>query len=444
MHQGISCKGWHLSANNVGAALSTGLSERRPSTATSTAMSKTGLVLSGGGARGAYQAGVLRGIFEVAAGLGIQRPFQILTGVSAGAVNTAFLAAHADNPTKAVKRLTDFWGSLHSADVLKTDACTLAQIGWQWARDAVSGGTRRGPRAQALLDTSPLADLIRLHIPFDAIRRNLDANHLEAVAVSATDYTSMECLSFYMARRQVLPWHRSRRIGVDQNIGVSEVLASAAIPILFPPVRIGKRFFGDGCLRNSAPLSPAVHLGADRLIVIGVRKAVGIDEIPNLDSVPHLEDSVQPSIARVLNVIINAVLLDAVDADIERLARINNTVDLLGRDAKSATTLRYIDWLYFHPSADIAQIAIEEARSMPNLIRYLMAGIGTTADAADLVSYLLFEPAFSQRLLKLGYLDALARANEIANFLSSEDQHWSAEAKIPQTSEPWGFSESAK
>jgi len=398
---------------------------------------RTGLVLSGGGARGAYQAGVLRGIFEVADGLGIQRPFQILTGVSAGAVNTAFLAAHADDLGRAVKRLTEFWGSLHSVDVLKTDACSLGQIGWQWARDAVSGGTRLGHRPQALLDTSPLADLVRAHIPFDAIRRNLDANHIEAVAVSATDYTSMECLSFYMARRKAPPWHRSRRIGVDQSIGASEVMASAAIPILFPPVPIGKRFFGDGCLRNSAPLSPALHLGADRLIVIGVRKAVGLDAAPDVDVRPHREHTDPPSIARILNVIINAVLLDAVDADIERLARINSTVALLDKEAKSATPLRNIDWLYFHPSADIAQIAIEEAHSLPNLIRYLVAGLGTTTDAADMISYLLFEPAFCQRLLNLGYLDALARTTEIEHFLRFEAPHWSTQTKIPQTLDSW-------
>lgn len=384
---------------------------------------KIGLVLSGGGARGAYQVGVLRGILDITRTLGIKNPFQILTGVSAGAVNAAYLAAHADDIYDATKRLENFWFQLHCEHIYRTDPCSIGQIGLRWALDIISGATHLGHRAHALLDTAPLSKLLEEHIPFEAIRTNLENKTIDAACISATDYATTECISFYMLSHRnntVVPWQRSRRIGIKKNITKDEVMASSAIPLLFPPVQVGQSYFGDGCLRNMAPLSPAIHLGADRLIIIGVRKAIGIN--PSVESLPPIIDpsenfqdmpSMDPSLARILSVIINAVLLDAVDADIERLARINHTVSLLDDDARPSNLLRPIDWLYFHPSVDIAQIAIEEVRSMPRLIRYLFAGLGSLSEASDMISYLLFEPPFCKRLLKLGYADALAKKQDI-------------------------------
>ena len=316
---------------------------------------------------------------------------------------------------RATKLLQDFWANLRSDQVYKVDPWSLSQTGLHWLVDAVSGGGTAGHRARALLDTSPLAELIRSHLDVAAIRSNLDAKHLDAVAVSATDYASTECMTFCMSRLKVKPWQRSRRVGVMRDIEVGHVLASAAIPFFFPPVAVDGRFYGDGCLRNTAPLSPAVHLGADKLCIIGVRKAAGLGVVET--EVTAADSPLEPSIARVLNTILNAVLLDGVDADIERLSRINRTVDLLPAEAKVSTALKSIDWLYFHPSVDIAQIAIEEVSAMPRMIRYLMAGLGSLVEAADMVSYLLFEPAFLTRLLDLGYSDALRRQDEISDFL---------------------------
>jgi len=394
------------------------VAQRSPSAA-GESLQRVGLVLSGGGARGAYQVGVLRGIFEVASQSGLPSPFRILTGVSAGAINVAYLAAHAGDYIEATQLLQDFWANLRTDQVFKVDPWSLSQTGLHWLVDAVSGGSTIGHRARALLDTSPLAELMRVHLDVAAIRGNLDAKHLDSVAVSATDYASTECMTFCMSRFKVKPWQRSRRVGVAQNIEVGHVLASAAIPFFFPPVSVAGRYYGDGCLRNTAPLSPAVHLGADKLCIIGVRKAAGFGVV-DIDAAVD-DPPLEPSIARVLNTIINAVLLDGVDADIERLSRINHTVDLLAAEAKASTTLKSIDWLYFHPSVDIAQIAIEEASAMPRIIRYLMAGLGSLAEAADMVSYLLFEPSFLRRLLDLGYSDAISRQDEIRAFLKPRE-----------------------
>lgn len=398
---------------------------------------KMALVLSGGGARGAYQAGAVRGIVEIATSCGIDHPFRILTGVSAGAINAAYLAAYADATAAASVRLTQFWGSIRSEEVFRTDPLSLGRIGMHWALDAVSGGLRFGRQARALLDTTPLHQLLEKRIPVAQISKQVEGGYIDAFAVSATSYASSESISFYMSHRPLPPWRRSRRIGVASPISLQEIMASAAIPILFPPVQIADDYFGDGCLRNTAPLSPALHLGANKLLIVGVRTA-GIHKAEDLTKVmgntsdtnpnnpssnelqrAQLEQALSPSLARVLNTLINAVLLDGIDADIERLARINRTLALLPESAKAQTPLRPIDWLYVHPSVDIAQLALDEARSMPRLIRYLLAGLGSSAEAADVISYLLFEPRFCERLSDLGYKDAIARRDEIADFLQA-------------------------
>lgn len=389
---------------------------------------KMALVLSGGGARGAYQAGAVRGIAQIAVSCGIEHPFRILTGVSAGAINAAYLAAHGDEIGSASERLTEFWGSLRSEEVFRTDAFSLGRIGMNWALDAISGGVRFGPQARALLDTTPLHDLLQRRIPIHQISKQVEKGNIDAFAVSATSYASSESISFYMSHRPIAPWRRLRRVGMVCKISLQEIIASAAIPLLFPPVRIADDYFGDGCLRNTAPLSPALHLGANKLLIIGVRTS-GVHKVEEQTAITDtlapgaggnkIDPMLTPSIARVLNTLINAVLLDGIDADIERLARINRTVALLPESSKDQTPLRPIDWLYVHPSVDIAQIALEEARSMPRLIRYLLAGLGSTAEAADVISYLLFEPRFCQRLSDLGYKDALARRDEITAFLKA-------------------------
>ncbi len=396
-------------------------------------MINRGLVLSGGGARGAYQAGVLNGISAILRGMPHQTqcPFQIITGISAGAINAAFIAANCDEYTGSITRLAELWSEIHSHDVFRTDPWSLGRIGMQLALDVVSGGSRFGRHTQGLLDTAPLAHLLLGRIHFEKIREHMASGILNGIAVSATNYATNECISFYESSREILPWQRSRRRGIRRPIDVTEIMASAAIPLLFPPIKVGQEFYGDGCLRNGAPLSPALHLGVNRLVVIGVRKTATVsrqDQCADADtwhkesgaiddeSIVNLET--KPNFGRILSVIINAIMLDAVESDVERLARINQTLNLLTDKARQATTLRHVDWLYIHPSDDIGQIAMEEAHSMPRILGYLVAGLGDLREASDLVSYLLFEPAFINRLLQLGYQDAMSRRDEIEEFFS--------------------------
>ena len=385
-------------------------------------MAKTALILSGGGARGAYQAGVVRGIQHIATSIGIKRPFSGLSGVSAGAINTVYLAAYADDPAGAVERLAEFWAALRTEDVFRTDFQSISRIAWRWARHALLGGVDVGRRPNALLDTAPLGRLLEARVPFDRIGEHLKSGFLDNVSLSATDYASVESVAFFMDATGIPSWRKSRRVGVRHAIGVRHTLASAALPLLFPPVVIGNRAYGDGCLRNTAPLSSALHLGADRLIVVGVRKAA-----PNLTG-ESLDDAFKAApganapnttAARVLGVIINAIMLDAVDIDLERLSRINKTLSLIAQERLPESGLRKIDWLYIRPSEDIAGLAAEETKSMPALLKYLVSGLGSLEEAADLISYLLFEPSFTRRLIDLGYKDAMARKDEIEAFFST-------------------------
>lgn len=379
----------------------------------------TGLVLAGGGARGAYQVGVLRAVQEIAAKAKWRSSFQVLSGVSAGAVNAAYLAAYADNLDRAVARLEEFWSNLHSEAVFRTDIGSIGKIGCGWIADVATAGSAGHHYAHALLDTSPLANLVRTRIPFGRIAVNLNAGLLSGVAISATDYQSTDNVSFFMsARDKSEPWERSSRVGVRSVIGAEHVMASAAIPLLFPPISINGHHFGDGCMRHAAPLSAPIHLGAEKLLIVGVRRT---REASGEQSRGFLSGGItaKPSVARVLSVVINAVLLEAVEIDIERLARINRTVGLLPLAQRKMTPLRTVEWLYINPSEDIGAIAAEEMGSLPKVLRYLLRGLGPKDEAADIASYLLFEPSYCQRLIRLGYRDAYAKRDKIEVFLNA-------------------------
>ncbi len=375
---------------------------------------RVALVLTGGGARGAYQAGVVEAVHEIAARLGVARPFQTLTGVSAGAINASFLAAQADAPFEAAARLAGFWRSLQSDMIFRTDAASIGRIGLRWITEMVATGNIGRHQARALLDTAPLRGLLRKRIPFRRIRGNLDAGHLDGLAVAATDVESSENITFCMVRDEFVPWTRSFRLGVPAVIGEAHVAASAAIPLLFPPIEIGGRPFGDGCLRHAAPLSAALHLGASKLLVVGVRKGYEPDAAASfLAGRP----APAPSLARILSLVIHAVMLEAVDVDIERLRRINATIRLIPEAQRAQTPLREVECLYLRPSEDVGQIAAEESKHAPRIIRYLLRGLGPVEEAAGIASYLLFEPGYCGRLIELGRRDTLARQDEVEAFL---------------------------
>jgi len=367
------------------------------------------LALSGGGARGAYQAGVLKGIGKIVGGSGKKSPFPIIVGVSAGAVNASFIASYADHFKGAVSLLANLWSSIHTDDVFRTDVPSMSRIGIKWATGLVSGGVSSGLRVHSLVDTAPLRSLLEKHINLERLQKNIADRNMKAIAITATDYATSQAVTFMQGLPSISPWASSRRVGKVQNLTIDHVMASAAIPIVFPAVQIGERFYGDGCLRNMAPLSPAVHLGADKILVIGVRRDTPLEEAPR-------EGSIGATAGRVISVLINSVMLDGTEVDLEYLGKINRLIGA-APVATSGRPLRKIDFLSIKPSKDIANIALEKADAMPRFLRFLVKGLGPEAETAELMSYLLFEPDYCNALLELGYNDAVSMANEITEFM---------------------------
>lgn len=369
-----------------------------------------GLVLTGGGARGAYQAGVIRGLAEISAKRTDSLPFGVVTGASAGAVNASFVAATAERFQAATVDLSSFWNKLRSRDVFRTDVVSLGRIAMQWAADVVLSRLKPTKGARALLDTEPLSRLLGQYVPFPRIRANLDNGALAAFEVTATDYHTAENISFVMTRDPAAGWARARRRSVATDIRLEHVLASASIPLFFPPVEVDGRHYGDGCLRNPAPLSPAIRLGARRLVIVGVRYPKATETLG--DTPPR-----QPTVGRVLSMLLNAILMDATEIDIERLTRINATLRQVPDTQRREMTLKEIDLLVLQPSEDLGAYAASQFGRLPDPIQYLIGGLGSRHEASELVSYLLFEPAFCGYLVELGRRDALSRRDEIEAFL---------------------------
>jgi NTE family protein len=370
-----------------------------------------GLVLTGGGARAAYQVGALRALAELFGNGPL--PFPVVCGVSAGAINGSSLAAEADDFPRAVKHLADTWLSLTPERVYRTDALSLVSIGSGWFRGLTAGGTQPPRRYNHLLDTSPLRELLGREIPFEAIRENVARGLVRGVAISATNYETGTSVTFFDGAPEMKPWARSRRMGVRTPITLDQVMASAAIPIFFPPVQLGGSWFGDGGVRLTAPMSPALHLGADRVLVIGIRhprtaeETVVINEAAQRDDLP---------LSQILGVLMNAVFLDSLEPDIERVERVTEMLDTIQRPADSH--LRPVHILLLQPSQDLAALASDQVMRFPRTLRFLLKGLGVSQKGgADLLSYLAFEQQYIERLVTLGYEDTRARFEEIREFM---------------------------
>jgi NTE family protein len=379
---------------------------------------RTGLVLTGGGARSAYQVGALRGLAEIQGGGPL--PFAVLAGLSAGAINVAALAAGAEDFAGVVGRLAETWGALTPDRVYRTGALKLASIGSRWIRDLSGGGLLGRSGINYLLDPAPLRELLEATIPFGRMRRHLRTGRLRGVAVSATNYHTGAGVTFFEGAADIEPWVRSTRIGVRARIGPDHVMASAAIPVFFPPVRVDRSFYGDGCVRMSHPLSPAIHLGADRIVAISVRYLRDPAETARREARDKVD--VLP-LSEIAGVLLNAVFLDSVDSDLERLQRINKTIALIPRDRLNPrdVDLRQVPALVLRPSVDLGKMAGDEYGRFPTMLRYFLKGIGATGNAGeDLLSYLAFEPVYLQRVMDVGYADTIARRAEIEEFFGRE------------------------
>jgi NTE family protein len=356
-------------------------------------VSHVGLVLTGGGARAAYQVGAIKALAEIV-GPDVQ-PFDVLTGISAGAINAIGLGMLADDFQTAAQRLGATWCALTPDRVYRTGALRLARIGTRWLRDLSTGGLVGKTGINFLLDPSPLRELIEKELLLGRMRRHVRKGRLRGVAVSTTNYNTGNGVTFFEAAPEVEPWTRSTRVGLRARITADHVMASAAIPVFFPPVRIQGSFFGDGCVRMHYPMSPAIHLGADKIVAISQRYLRAPAESAARELRANASSPMPMS--EIAGVLLNAVFLDSLDSDLERLNRINRTLQLVPRSKLENG---------------------DEYHRFPAMLRYFLKGIGATGQSGeDLLSYLAFEPIYVRRVMDLGYADTIARRDEVAEFL---------------------------
>ena len=374
----------------------------------------SGLILSGGGARAAYQVGVLAGIAELLPP-GAANPFPVIVGTSAGAINAVTLASGATRFTDAVQRLTTFWQHCRSHLVLRSDWPGVIRQASRFVGHNLLGIGGQVP--VALLDSSPLRALLQSHLDLDGIAHSLAAGQLRAVAITAFGYESGQAVTFYQGRGAIEPWLRHRRIGVPTSLTIEHLLASSAIPLLFAPVKLDEQYFGDGAVRQSAPISPALHLGASRVLVVGVS---GNPQRPSaLMPTQRVFSGQQPSLAQIGAHMLNSTFIDSLEGDIELLQRLNHLSHLIPAhlDARRLG-LAPIEVLVVAPSQPLDEIAARHRRELPAALRLFLRGPGATrTSGAGVLSYLLFEAGYCSELIELGRKDALAKRRELCQFL---------------------------
>lgn len=367
---------------------------------------KTGLILSGGGARAAYQVGVLKGIHHLLPA-GHYHPFDIISGTSAGAINGIALAGYAKDYRRGIKHLERIWRHFSCDQIYRTDISSLSGAALKLTRSILIGRKYQG-EPLSLLDNSPLRELLEEVINFQQIREAIQDEALYAVAVNCSGLDTGESVSFFEAHPEVEDWARQRRIGVRSQITLDHLMASSAIPMIFPAVFLGNQYYADGAVRQLAPISPAIHMGAEKVLVIGV-SSIGkrkLQEVP---------DSRYPSPAKLMGHMLNAAFLDSMETDVERLKRINQTLKHIPRSVRehSEMSLKPIQLLEISPSQSLDELAAKHANELPKALRI---ALGKPSKGSGITSYLLFSEGYCRSLIQLGYDDALAKATDIRDF----------------------------
>ncbi|HEY0939490.1 MAG TPA: patatin-like phospholipase family protein [Steroidobacter sp.] len=388
------------------------MSERIPTSAPPVGPPKVGLVLPGGGARAAYQVGVLRALADMLPARATN-PFPVVTGTSAGAVNATAIAIHADRFRVAIGNLERVWRNFQVGQVFRADAASMVRASVHWLFAMVSGGWLLPP-PRSLFDNSPLRELLKEQFDFTRIGRSIAEGHLEALAMSTAGYASTRSVSFFEAKPGCAPWKRTRRAGEPTSISVEHLMASVAVPFVFPPVLLGDEYYGDGAMREANPFSAAIHLGAQRLLVIGTRN----ETQPTTVSPPLC-----PTFGQIFGYMLDSLFTDGMYSDLERLTQLNQIVDRVGpitvNSPDGAVHLRRIDMLVILPSRDLSEIARHHVASLPRTLRVLLRTMGAmNTGGGQLMSYLLFQDTFTRELIALGYQDAMKRADDLMSFLA--------------------------
>lgn len=381
---------------------------------------KTGLVLTGGGARAAYQVGVLDGVSAILREVGWQpqqNPYDIICGTSAGAINATALACHADNFEEGLQKIQRVWERITAEQVYRADSLGVLRSGARWLSLLSFGWLLRkwkNKPPSSLLDNTPLVTLLNRMLNFPRLDAALLDGALHALAITASSYSAGRHITFFQSEADIEPWVRSQRLALRSQIGVEHLLASSAIPLIFPATPIycdGKReYCGDGSMRQLAPISPAIHLGADKVLVIGAGRLT--EQVKDAPDFAHY-----PSLAQIAGHAMSSIFLDSLAVDIERMTRINLTLSMLSDEQRMRTPLRPIDLLIIAPSERLDEIASRHVHSLPAPMRMLLGAIGATeAGGGALASYLLFESSYTSELIALGRNDALARKADVLAF----------------------------
>ncbi len=371
---------------------------------------RTALLLGGGGARAAYQVGVLKAVAELLPAEE-KNPFPIICGTSAGSINTIALASNATDFRTGVAKITQVWSNFKLSHVFHADAKNLFKriLGWFWSNIGF-GNRENGP--SSLLDNEPLRELLNQHISFTKIDEAIAAGHLHAYCLTACSYSSGESTTFYDGHPSIQNWLRTHREGRREKMNIDYLMASSAIPVVFPSVRLGDEHFGDGSMRQISPISPALHLGAEKILIIGLRAEKSLKN-------KKPDSEVRPSLGQISGYVMDTLFLNSLYSDLERMERMNRTLENSEECDKDQTELlKVIQYQIVSPSKDIADVAMKHYKDLPKAFRIALKFLGMgKGNSRRFISYLMFTSHFCQELIDLGYADAMHKKDELLQFL---------------------------